>query len=417
MSSLFRESALQQLSSPEQLDQVIRITRPRAWIVLSAIGLVLGAALIWSIFGSLPTSITGQGLIIQKGGIFNVVSLGGGVVDSFGPFLPGQKITKGQVLGQVAQPVLSQQLEAANAEVRRLELEQLAVLQEINSERPVQAQSARQQAEVQRSLIASRQELIASNKAKLAQLQSLLADGLITRQRLEDTRQAIISAEAEIANARAALQNIEVQSLGNTSRHAERMRQLSAAVGAARNRVQDLKVQHGMSSQIISPHDGAVVETMVFAGDTINANQPILSVEEFSGKLAAVVYLPPGGEAKLIKAGMPVQLSPVTARKERFGYLVGKVTSVSQYPSTEQGMLALVNNPGLVRELSRSGPPIAVTVELSRDPSTRSGYQWSSEAGANVEISSGTLAAATFTIETQRPISLLIPLLKQTAGL
>jgi hypothetical protein len=90
---------------------------------------------------------------------------------------------------------------------------------------------------------------------------------------------------------------------------------------------------------------------------------------------------------------------------------------VAKYPATEQGMLALFNNPGLARELARGGPPIAVSVELLRDPATRSGYRWSSQAGRALEVNSGTLATATFTIEEQRPISLLIPLLRQGVGL
>ena len=90
--------------------------------------------------------------------------------------------------------------------------------------------------------------------------------------------------------------------------------------------------------------------------------------------------------------------------------------AVAQYPATEAGMLSLFNNTALVRELTRNGPPIAVEVELSRDPSTRSGYSWSSRTGANVELSSGTLAGGTFVVESKRPITLLIPLLRELTG-
>jgi len=56
---IFRQSALQNLSSPEQLDQLIKITRLRSWIVLVAIGLILVATGLWSFFGTLSTSLTG----------------------------------------------------------------------------------------------------------------------------------------------------------------------------------------------------------------------------------------------------------------------------------------------------------------------------------------------------------------------
>jgi HlyD family secretion protein len=113
---------------------------------------------------------------------------------------------------------------------------------------------------------------------------------------------------------------------------------------------------------------------------------------------------------------MPAQISPATAKKERFGYLVGKVVAISQYPSTEQGMLSLFNNAALVRELTRNGPPLAVEVELERDPATKSGYRWSSGTGAKVELTSGTLASGTFVVESKRPIGLLIPMLREVIG-
>lgn len=416
-SPLFRQSALQNLSSPEQLDQLIRITRPRAWIVLAALGFVLGATLLWSIFGSLPTSISGQGLIIGKGGTYNIVALGGGVVTDFGHFDTGQQIRKGQVLGHVSQPVLALQRDAARSEVERIEKEHASILAEIAIEQPAQGRSAQQQGEIQRATIRSREQLLASLKSKLVQQQALLADGLITYQRFEETRQAIFSAENDIGAARNAQQAIEIQNITNLGRFEDRTRQVNAALLTARNRLADLAAQHELASSLISPHDGAVVEVLVARGDTVAANHPVLSVEQVGVELEVVVYMPALSEAKLIQPGMAVQIAPATARKERYGYLVGKVISVSKYPSTEQGMLAVFNNAGLVRELSRAGPPIAISVSLVRDPATRSGYQWSSRAGRQMELNSGTLAVATFTIEEQRPISLVIPLLRQTVGL
>jgi multidrug efflux pump subunit AcrA (membrane-fusion protein) len=102
---LFRKSAMQTLSSPEQLDQLLKITRPRAWIALGAIGMVIGVALLWSIFGSLPTTVAGQGVIIRTGGTANIVAIGSGVVSELKNFHVGDRIVKGQILGRIPQPV------------------------------------------------------------------------------------------------------------------------------------------------------------------------------------------------------------------------------------------------------------------------------------------------------------------------
>lgn len=414
---LFRESALQHLSSPEQLDQTIRITRPRAWIVLATLGFLLLSVVLWGFLGTLPTTISGQGIVIGKGGTYNIVSLGGGVVTEFEHYQTGQKIKKGQLLGVVSQPVLELQRDAALSEMLRMEKEQASIAAEISSEVPARQKSASQQIEIQRAAIQAREQILAALKFKLAKQEALLVDGLITQQRFEETRQAIYAAENDISNARNALQNIGIQSLSNKSGFEERLRRANAQLQIARNRYDETLAQHNLTNRLISPHEGTVVEVLVSRGDTVTPNQPVLSVETEGDALEAVIYMPPNSEAKLIKTGMLVQLSPSTARKERYGYLIGKVTTISKYPSTEQGMLSLFNNAGLVRELSKFGPPIAVSVQLIRDPSTTSGYKWSSSAGQAMSLTSGTLAAGSFTIEEQKPISLLIPLLRQTVGL
>jgi len=53
--SLFRKEALEKVSSPEQLDQLIRVTSPGGWIALMGVLLFLLGILAWSIWGKLQT--------------------------------------------------------------------------------------------------------------------------------------------------------------------------------------------------------------------------------------------------------------------------------------------------------------------------------------------------------------------------
>jgi HlyD family secretion protein len=62
------------------------------------------------------------------------------------------------------------------------------------------------------------------------------------------------------------------------------------------------------------------------------------------------------------------------------------------------------------------GPLIQVDVDLIRDPSTPTGYRWSSSHGPNLKISSGTLAAGDIVVKSDRPISLVIPTLRESLG-
>jgi hypothetical protein len=61
--SIYQPQALEKLTSPERLDQLMPITQPRAWIALLGIGLLLSAAVLWSLLGSVKTTVSAYGSI------------------------------------------------------------------------------------------------------------------------------------------------------------------------------------------------------------------------------------------------------------------------------------------------------------------------------------------------------------------
>lgn len=70
----FRANAMAHLSSPEQLDGLVRVTRPRSWVVLGAVGLVLVAFVAWTLFGTTRTTFPGPGVLLTQYGTFNSVT-------------------------------------------------------------------------------------------------------------------------------------------------------------------------------------------------------------------------------------------------------------------------------------------------------------------------------------------------------
>jgi biotin carboxyl carrier protein len=313
---IFSQSALDALSSPEQLNQLIKVTSPRAWIALWTVVAVLAAILAWSVFGRLPTRIAGHGILIGEGGTFHVVVADSGVLTDFKTFAVGEKITRGELLGRVEDPKLQQRLAAAQNDIAQL------------------------------------QAAPAPEATRLAQAREVL------------------------------------------------------------NR---LRSDAGPRADVRSERDGVVVEALASEGDTVSAGQPVLSIEYGHAPLRAMIYLPARSNAKLLRPGVTAEISPVTSRRERDGYLTGKVLSVSKYPASEAGMMTLLHNAALVQTLSSEGPPIAVEVALTRDGSSRSGYQWSSDAGMALEVGSGTLCTGSFVVESRRPISLIFPMFDRPA--
>ena len=97
--------------------------------------------------------------------------------------------------------------------------------------------------------------------------------------------------------------------------------------------------------------------------------------------------------------------------------MVGRVTYVSDYPSTSRGMLRVLKNDKLLASLVGTDSPYEVHADLAVDEHTFSGYRWSSSQGPPLKIQSGTRAAAYITVASRRPIEMVIPLLREYTGL
>ena len=139
----------------------------------------------------------------------------------------------------------------------------------------------------------------------------------------------------------------------------------------------------------------------------------LLVLEPADPTLEVVAYLPLI-QAKAIRPGMSVEISPSTTPREVYGFLVGKVQRVSEFPAEDTNMLDTLGNDELVKYFLNGGTasqvvPLEIRVDLEADKSTASGYAWSSHKGPNFTLSPETLATASFVTGRQRPISLLIP--------
>ncbi|MGF1535323.1 MAG: hypothetical protein ACFB4J_02395 [Elainellaceae cyanobacterium] len=64
-SNLFRKESLERLSSPEQLDQLMQIVRPRHWIPLGVLGVLVALGVLWSILARIPMTVYGPGVLVQ----------------------------------------------------------------------------------------------------------------------------------------------------------------------------------------------------------------------------------------------------------------------------------------------------------------------------------------------------------------
>ncbi|MFY7806756.1 MAG: NHLP bacteriocin system secretion protein [Limnoraphis robusta] len=117
---LFTQEALDRLSSTDQLDQMMQVVSPRAWLPLSTIGFLLMVAGTWSVVGRIPLNVTGQGVFIRPRHVVQFQAPSAGQLLNL-KIEPGDVIKKGQEIGIIDQSNLKQQLEQEKTKLAQLE--------------------------------------------------------------------------------------------------------------------------------------------------------------------------------------------------------------------------------------------------------------------------------------------------------
>ncbi|MDD2402701.1 MAG: biotin/lipoyl-binding protein, partial [Clostridia bacterium] len=102
---VFREVSIERLSSPEQLDQMMSVTSPRAWFSLIALAAILFTTIIWSILGSIPYKTEGEGILIKSEGVYNISHTKGGKIIDIS-VKAGDIVKKGDIVARIEQPEL-----------------------------------------------------------------------------------------------------------------------------------------------------------------------------------------------------------------------------------------------------------------------------------------------------------------------
>jgi HlyD family secretion protein len=412
---IFREVALERLSSPEELDRLLRVTDSKAWLAQLTIFALTIVAVIWGFAGRIPSVVSGQGVIVRRGGVLNVVSAGSGVVAQL-EVKVGDRISERQIVAEVAQPAMLEKrknAEQALAQARRdrnrshvLRLEQAkmesAAIQRQRANAELEAQHLEQQAEL------AKENVEAQNQ--------LLAAGIIIKQKAIEASQNLAAIQDKIASVQAHLQELQAEEFSIQAKVQEDDAQKEMGIEDLERNLSAVEKDLEIAGNVVSPYRGEVLEVKVSTGATVGASDPILSIQPDVQDLEVLLYLP-AARAKDVRRGMEVKISPSSVKPEEFGFIKGYVTYVADFPDTPAELMHNFQNEVLVRALTAEGPVTGLRVEMQRNPRTSSGYQWSSSNGPNLTLSGGTLCTAEVVTRWQRPIELLLPALRKSLGL
>lgn len=408
---LFREKALAHISSPEQLDQLLRMSAPAVRLALAAMAGLFACALVWGFYGSLPTKVSGQGILLRSSGVFTVTAQSAGEVKNL-YFVKGGSVSLGQTMAQIAQPALTDKVKGAQSILSGLR-EKYRLTKSFGSENTrLNLESLTQKRQHLDADIASLRVQTGWLGDRVKAMTPYVDEGTISKMQLFEFQRELATTQERLSQKQYERHGIESQILELKNTTVQQLLDLENQIATAEDNLFAAANNLETNAVVTSPYSGTVVEVGVNVGSIVSPGSPIATLERAEGEvtyLEAVLYFSPD-QGQRVKEGMVVQVSPDTAKQERYGSMLALVTKVSAYPSSQAEMAKVLQNPELVHQLTAKGVKVGVRCVLVPDYATASGYKWSSSSGPGFDIEPGTLCSASVIVERQRPISLVIPL-------
>lgn len=473
---LFRQKSLEKLSSPERLDQLLRVVSPKSWISLAAFSCFIISGFSWSIFGRIPFTVKGRGVLIYPGKVVPIQSSITGQVKTLN-VEPGDFVKQGEIVATVERVDLRQQLQSARVKLQQLQKQDRQALSLQEKRKNTDRQTTTQQRESLEQQLASLQQLTPllqeKSQGEIALENQNLQQRLKTLDRLQPTFQKRLTARRQLAkqgaisddtlfqtqqeyienlnniedvklqlkqvetkraealqkywnnlnqikDVQAQLQELNSQQANITQQDLESNTVRQKEIQEQKLTIADLQQQIKDNSNVVSQHTGKVIDTMIGLGQVLEAGTPLANINlgQPSDELVSVTYYSVA-DGKKIQTEMGTQITPQTVKRERFGGIVGTVTQISTFPIAKEAAINTIGNTEVVEGLVANNQQglIQVKATLKPDDQSYSGYKWSSSAGPQLKISAGTTTTAQVTIEQRAPITFVLPILRSLTGI
>ncbi len=375
---ILRKAAVEKLSSPEQLDTLMRITSPMGWVALLAMGALIVAAIVWSLVGTLSVRVDGQGILLRGENVQALEVPGAGTLASI-DVARGGIVVPNQVVAHLSLPDVESHLATARAQLADMQKED-------------KSQGAGMSA-LQDNLRAQ----IGRLEHQRALKKALVDKGLVTAG-------SLLAIDQQISNIQSSL----LQSQMGRGQSSSRVEDKRLEVKELESKLQNDTVVH-------ASFGGRVVALLAGPGQQLRPGDKLMTLEAAKAPVRFVGFIPLT-EGKKVVPGMEARISPSNVKAEEFGFMLGHIQTVSDFASTPEELQRTFNNEQLAQKFAESSPfQVVVTPEL--DAHSPSGFRWTSSKGPPLAIGSGTFCTLQVIVEQRKPISYVIPTVKQALGL
>ena len=403
------------IERPEQLDELLRFTSARSWVALASMCLAVTLAVLWGIFGEVKSTVQGSAIFLTEGGLFQIIAKESGHLQEC-KVHPGDTVKVGDIVAIVANPQLEKQISIKQADIAAMDESRVRQVQLILAK----AEAQRRVMETQRIELMQKKVFIERRIRALDErvrtYEELLKEGAATRQSYLNAKLDFEKASEEKALAETTLNEVISKRRELDATIHDQLFQLKFKVDSAKGELAALQKKMDLTSTIRSESDGRVIEVLVRQGQLVREGQAIMTCESSGARLEVEIFVP-ANEGKKVLPGMSLQVTPSIVQREEYGFMTGKVESVSIFPISRDALVSRLKNEKLVDSLMAKGPLLSIVGSLDRDPSTKSGFHWSSSKGADVRVTVGTMGSAEVVVYKQPPAALVLPIMKKWLGI
>jgi multidrug resistance efflux pump len=330
---------------------------------------------------------------------------------------PGDELVPGDLVAMLRTNVIDAEIARIRDRITLL-LAESAELEKIEDTTIHDAEVARDAAlRESQEVVSTTKDLLDRRNEFLAQQEELLKEGLLAGETILRSRAQV----AELQNAMEAAQSAEAEARLRVTRlksefaadRAARREQIALANAELTVLERRRENEYGIRTDVAGQVDDMPIEV----GDYVEAGDRLFKLlpPSTSGALLQVVAFLPQGTGKVALAGDRVQLAPRFADPSRYGYMEGRLTSISELAAIPKELSELIGNPLIVSQLLEQQALVA-EISLELDPATPSGLKWSSIVGWPGKIGPGVILDVEIVYQVDRPIDLFLPWIRSLLG-
>jgi hypothetical protein len=144
-----------------------------------------------------------------------------------------------------------------------------------------------------------------------------------------------------------------------------------------------------------------------FKNSYFNVKKPFFKMDKKNSQVLDVLVFVEHADGKKITSGMTAFIIPEIISPYQYGYIKGKVYSVSEYPATKEAAFSYLGNMNLVDSFFISGVTYMVKIKLESSNNTKSKLSWTTKKGSPFVIEAGTTVSVKIVNKNCTPFGLL----------